>query len=208
MPSVYQRIANPYMPNGTPNLTNAPTPMYAPGELGRAFNDPNTGLTYIRVLLDSGATSSTTIGAVKAYQLAFWKDRLNNIVTNDPYFNDTGTPANCVNRVAGVFQTAVTAAPGVNNVQGVPVQYYCDLLINGINQPVAALAASTCVQGAYVTADTEANILTGGGVVSLSTIVSGNLPDKAVLGICRSSGVSAATGVGTMNVDVTIGFID
>lgn len=203
---VFKRIANPFMPQGIAGATNAPSPPYAPGEIGCAFNDQNTGNSYLRVFLDSGATSATAIGAVKAGQLAFWKDRLNNIVTNDPNFNDTGTPASCVNRVAGVFQTAVTAAPGVNQANGQPQQYYCDLLIEGKNQPVAALAGSVAVPGAQVTADTEANILLGGGVVSTATVTTA--PTKVVLGVCRSSVVSAPTGVGTMNVDVLIGFID
>ena len=195
MPAIYPRIANPWMPNGTPNLTNSPTPLYAPGELGKAFNDQNTGLSYLRVICDSGATSATTIGVVKAGQLAFWKDRGNSIVTNDYNFNDTGTPASCVNRIAGVFQTAVTAGN------------YCDLMIAGINQPVASLEGSTCVPGYQVISDTTTNIGTGGGVKCLASATTA--PTQQVVGICRSSGVSGgAGGGGLMNVDVALGFID
>lgn len=203
MAQVYPRIANPFMPNGLPSQTNAPSPPYAPGEIGGAFNDQNTGLSYVRVYLDSGATSATATGAVKAGQLAFWKDRSANLVTNDPNFNDTGTPANSVNRVAGVFQTAVTAAPGVNQANGSPQQYYCDLLIQGKNQPIAAKAGSAgIVPGFQVICDTVSNIQGGGGVVGLATATTA--PTQQVIGICRSSGVTA----GTVNVDVNIGFVD
>jgi len=80
---VYSRIMSPYMPQGTSAQTNAPTPMYAPGELGCAFYDPDTGNTCLRVKLDSGATAANTVGVVAAGQLAFWKDQVAGIVTND-----------------------------------------------------------------------------------------------------------------------------
>ena len=87
---IYRRILAPYMPNGTPDKTNAPSPYYAPGELGCSFVDQNTGCTYLRAQLDSGATSSTGIGAVVANQLAYWKDESQFIVTNDKVQCDCG----------------------------------------------------------------------------------------------------------------------
>lgn len=190
---VYRRIANPYMPNGTPNLTNAPTPMYAPGELGCAFWDPNTQKEWLRVLLDSGATAATPTGAVLAGQLAFWKDKLRSIVTNDSRFCDV-TAAGSVNRVAGVFQTPVTAAPGVNGTDGLPVQYVCDVVIRGINTPIATAGAP--VLGAQVAADTTA--ATARAIV----VAIGTAPPTQPLGVWTSTTV--ASGLGTM--DCYIGF--
>lgn len=195
---VYPRIANPFMPNGTPLLTNAPSPAYAPGEVGCAFNDQTTGYTHLRVWLDSGATSSTTVGAVAANQLAFWKNRAANLVTNDPQYNDTGTGASCINRVAGVFSTAVKTAAGTNDVNGNPVQYLCDLIISGMNVPVKAAQGAAAVPGAQVIADGIT-----GGVKTVAAVTTA--PTQQVLGISRSSTVSAA---GTINVDLAIGFID
>lgn len=201
MPAIYGRIANVYMPNGTADQTNAPSPPYAPGEMGSAFEDPNTGNTYLRVFLDSGATSATTVGAVAANQLAFWKDRNNNLVTNDPNFNDTGTPASCVNRVAGLFRTAVTAAPGTNNSLNQPVQYYCDLLIAGKNIPVLATQGAAVVPGAAVIADG-----TTGRSKTLATATTA--ATEQILGYSKSSTITGpATAPGTFNVDVSIGFI-
>jgi len=200
--SVQNRIANVFMPQGIADLTNAPTPLLSPGEIGSQFLDPNTNLVYRRVLLDSGATSATATGAVKANQLAIWKDEVNNIVTNDPNFNDTGTPASFVNRIAGVFRTAVTAAPGVNNSQGQPVQYACDIVVNGKNVPIAAVAGVLPAPGLQVIADTVANVQAGGGAKTLATATTA--PTQQVLGVCKSSAVVN----GAFNVDVNIGFVD
>lgn len=189
-----------YMPNGTAGLTNSPTPFYSPGEIGCVFGEQNTGFLYQRVQLDSGATSATTVGVVAANQLAYWKDRANNIVTNDPNFNDTGTPASCVNRVAGVFQTAVTAAPNVNGTDGRPVMYVCDVLIQGRNVPVKAAAGVACIPGTALIADG-----TTGGVKSVASATTA--PTEMVLGITRSSTVSAASGSGTLQADINIPYI-
>jgi hypothetical protein len=186
------------MPQGTPNLTNQPTPFYAPGEIGCSFNDQSTGAQYLRVRLDSGAVAAASQGVVAAGQLAFWKDRGNNLVTNDPNFNDTGTPGNAVNRVAGIFQTAVTAAPGQNDSNGQPITYVCDIMIQGQNAPVQAPAGSgVAVPGYNVTVDT-----TTYKAKCLATATTA--PVSQVLGVCRSSAVVA----GLMNVDVNIGFVD
>ena len=73
MAQVYPSIANPYMPNGTADKTNSPSPAYAPGEIGCTFTDQNTGGKYLRVYLDSGATSATPVGAPVQGQVAYWK---------------------------------------------------------------------------------------------------------------------------------------
>lgn len=151
---VYQRIQNPFMPQGTSAQTNSPTPMYAPGELGCAFYDPDTGNTCLRVKLDSGATASTGVGAVVAGQPAFWKDQVAGIVTNDKAQCDMG-PSGAVNRVAGFFQLAVSTAPGTNGTDGNPVQYVCDLVIQ--SKSFNAQASGTLVAGAVVLCDTTAS---------------------------------------------------
>ena len=190
---VYRRIANPYMPNGTPDKTNAPTPLYAPGEVGYAFSDQNTGGEYLRVLLDSGATSATPIGVVAQGMVAYWKDRINGIVTNDQRFCDVGV-AGAINRVAGIFQLAVTAGGGVNGTDGNPLQYACDLVIRKPNTSV--LAASALV-GAQATVDTTANTAR-----VLYTTGVNTAPVSQVIGVFTSSTITN----NLATVDVSIGF--
>lgn len=195
MAQVYPRIANPYMPQGTPDKTNAVSPFFAPGELGCAFNDQNTGGSYLRVQLDSGATASTAVGAVAAGQLAYWKDQANAIVTNDKNQCDVG-PSGAINRVAGIFQLAVSATPGVNGTDGLPAMYMCDLVIQKRAYPVAA---NTALIGAYATADTTANTAR----VIYNTGVTTAPPSQAI-GVFASSTITN----GTAPVDVNIGFVD
>lgn len=197
MAQVYPRVANPWMPQGTAAQTNSPTPFFAPGEIGTAFNEQDTGGGYLRVKLDSGATSATAVGVVAAGQLAFWKDQGNSIVTNDKNQCDVG-PLGAVNRVAGIFQLAVTAAPGVNGTDGQPLQYVCDLVIQKRAYPVAA--TGTILAGTALIADTTANTARG---ISQSTVTTA--PVSQVLGICATSVLSAGN---TTPVDVNIGFVD
>ncbi len=196
MAQVYPRIANPFMPQGTPDKTNAPTPAYAPGEIGCAFNDQSSGGSYLRVKLDSGATSGTSVGAVAAGQLAYWKDQAAGIVTNDKNQCDVG-PSGAVNRVAGIFQLAVTAAPGVNGTDGNPLQYVCDLVIQKRAYPVAA--TGTILIGTYAIADTTSNTAR---IISQATVTTA--PVSQVIGVCASSVITN----GTTPIDVNIGFVD
>src|SRR5579863_6580578 len=118
MAQVFKRIANPFQPQGTPDKTNAPTPVYAPGELGCYFNDENTGNQYLRVLVDSGATSSTGIGHTPAVgEVAYWKSVAANIVTNDKSQCDLG-PTAAPNRIAGIFGVAPTVTPNAKGTDG------------------------------------------------------------------------------------------
>lgn len=197
---VYAKIANAYMPNGTSAKTNAPTPFYAPGEIGCAFFDPMTGFTCLRARLDSGATASTPVGAVAAGQLAFWKDRANNLVTNDNRMVDAPaapTTANAyLNRVAGIFQTAVTTAPGVNDSTGQPVTYVCDLVILGQNVNVWTKSASA-TEGAFGVCDTTAGTAQVAALASTATA-----PTSQVIGVFRSSTITS----NLAPMDVEIGF--
>lgn len=200
MAQVYRRIANPYMPQGTPDLTNAPSPYYAPGELGCAFNDENTGGSYLRVQLDSGANSSTPVGAVAAYQLAFWKDQPNSIVTNDKRQCDVG-PSGAINRIAGIFQLAVSTAAGTNGDDGQPKMYMCDLVIRKLAYPVAA--TGTILKGTAAIADTTANVARAISQAAVTTA-----PVSQVIGILSTSVLGSPGPANTAPVDVVLGFAE
>lgn len=194
---VYAKIANPYMPQGTAAKTNSPTPFYAPGEIGCAFYDPMTGFTNVRVRLDSGATSATPVGAVATGQLAFWKDRANNLVTNDVRMCDTAATSNgWLNRVAGIFQLAVSTAAGTNDSTGQPVTYVCDLVILGQNVNVFT-KASGATAGCQAVADTTA--ATAQAVALTNT---GTAPTSQVIGVYRSSTITN----NLAPMDVELGF--
>jgi hypothetical protein len=195
MAQVYPRIANPFMPNGTPDKTNSPTPFYAPGEIGGAFNDQSTGGSYLRVLLDSGATSATPVGAVAAGQIAYWKNRSQSLVTNDSRFADVG-PSGAINRVAGIFQTAVSTSPGVTGTDGLPQQYVCDLTIQKLGTSVQAASA---LAGAQATVDTTANTARVVYTTGVNTA-----PVSQVVGTFTSSTITS----NLATVDVNIGFVD
>lgn len=195
MTQVYPRIPNPYMPQGTPDKTNAPTPAYASGEIGCAFNDQTTGGAYLRARLDSGATSATAIGIVAAGQLAFWKDQSAALVTNDKNQCDVG-PSGAINRVAGIFQLAVSTAPGINDSTGNPVTYYTDLVIQKRAYPVLA---TTALIGAAATVDTTAST----NRVLFTTGVN-TAPVSQSIGVFASSTITN----GLAPVDVNIGFVD
>ena len=205
MAQVYRRIANPYMPNGTPDKTNAPTPLLAPGEVGCYFNDQNTQGDYLRVLVDSGCTSATPVGIISQGQLAFWKDQSQGLVTNDSRFCDlpyTG-PSNAtypfINRVAGVFQLTPTVSPGVNGTDGNPQLYAVDLIVNR-RQSLMAITG-TPLAGQLVTADNIASSATGFG-----NAVSTAAPSQ-VLGVVSSpTVVSTVNSLSLYSVDINIGF--
>lgn len=191
---VYTRIANPYMPQGTSAQTNAPTPFYAPGEIGTAFNDPNTRRACARVMLDSGATSATPVGAVAAGQIAFWKDRNNSIVTNDKRFANVG-PSGSVNYAAGIFQRAVSTAPGITGADGKPVYYVCDIVISGHDVPVASDGNGVAGQQAVV--DTTAN------TARVTNVAVSTAAPNATVGV-----ITGPASANLIPVDVQLGFID
>lgn len=195
MPMVYSRIANPYMPNGTTPFTNAPSPYYAPGEIGCVFSDQNSGGVYLRAQLDSGATSATAVGAVVAGQPAFWKNRATGTVTNDKNQCDLG-PSGAINSVAGIFQLAVTAAPGVNGSDGNPLLYMCDLVLQKNNFPVQVTGSP--VPGGSASADSTANVAR-----AINTAVGTAVPSQQI-GVWTS----ATTTNNTCPCDVSIDFID
>jgi len=188
------------MYNGTPDKTNTPSPYLAPGELGCSFSDQNTGGVYVRVQVDSGATSTSGIGhSPLAGELAYWKNAAPGvaIVTNDKFQCDLGATA-APNRIAGVFQLAPTVTPGVNGPDGNPQMYMTDLVIQKRNTPV--LCSSTPTAGEFLTGNTAAN--------------TANTVANAVGTAAPTTLVGVATGVantGTANsffCDVNVGFQD
>jgi hypothetical protein len=184
MATYYTRIVNPFMPQGSPDKTLALTPFYAPGEIGSAFNDQQTGRSYLRVKVDPAAT-------VLVGQVAFWKDRANNIVTNDKTQADVGT-AGAINRVAGIFGVAVPSVSGTGT-DGQTLYYVVDLILVGQN---VSVVASTALVGAFATVDTT------GGVnrVVFTTGVS-TAPVSQVVGIYRSTTITSTLGL----LDVSLG---
>lgn len=172
-----------YMPQGTANKTNQPTPLYAPGEAGVVFGDPSTGRIHQRVTLDSGATAASAVGIVAVGQLAFWKDINAAIVTNDKNQCDLG-PSAAINRVAGVFPLAVTAGN------------YCDIVKKG--KAVSCVSDNSGVIGSQAMADTTASVarVVGGAAVNTA-------PVSQVIGIIVSTPAA-----GLCNVDVNVGGFD
>lgn len=150
-----------------------------PGQLGAPHHSSDS--SYQRVKLDSGATSATTVGAVAANQLAYWKDKDSYVVTNDSRQTIGGPISTGAfrNFVAGVFRTSVTAG------------YYCDILQSGDNISVAD-GGNTFVVGASVIAES-------GTAAAADVIAVGVAPTYRVLGIARG----AASG-GNVSVDVSI----
>lgn len=192
MAQVYTRIANPYMPNGTPNLTNSPSPYYAPGELGGQFNDQNTGNDYVRVQLDSGATSATAVGAVSAGQVAYWKNQSTATVTNDKNQCDLG-PTAAINRVAGVFQLAVSTTPNVLGTDGQPQLYMTDLVIRSAT-PIAVAVSGTPAAGGLATVNTAAN------TANCISTAAGTAAPSMIVGVWTSATVTSSTAQCDVNI--------
>jgi hypothetical protein len=210
MAQVYPTIANPYMPQGTPDKTNAASPYYAPGELGCSFYDQNTGGKYLRVQLDSGATSATPVGAPVAGQVAYWKIQTTagggstssnppSLVTNDPRFCDLG-PTAAINRVAGIFQLSPTTAPGVNGSDGNPQLYMTDLILVKNNVNLAASGALTA--GGYATVNTAVN-----NANCIST-TAGTAAPSQIVGVWTSATTSTVNGITVGTADIALGFTD
>lgn len=207
MAQVYPRISNPFMPAGTPDKTNSPSPAYAAGEIGCSFNDQNVGGSYLRVYVDSGATSATPVGAVAPGQVAYWKIQGTPggqqggypTVTNDPRFCDLG-PTAAPNRVAGVFQVAALAAPGVTGPDGLPQLYYVDLILQ---KTAGVLAASGSItQGGFASANTAAN-----NANAISSAVGTAAPTQNI-GVWTTATTTTSGGITVGTCDINVGFSD
>jgi hypothetical protein len=202
MTQVYKRIANPYMPNGTPDKTNAASPYYAPGELGCYFNDENTGNQYLRVQVDSGATSSTGIGHTPAAgEVAYWKSVANAIVTNDKAQCDAGATA-APNRIAGVFGLAPTVTPNTVGADGAPLMYMVDLLVKTGPIPGYVECSGTPTAGQTASGNTGAN------TANTVATAAGTATPSEIVGVF-TGGTSITVGGNTLYpIDINIGFAD
>lgn len=126
-----------YVKTANPDSVNDST-LYREGELGVAYDYNDRA--YQVVQLDSGATSSQTVGVVAANQLAFWKDRSKYIVTNCASLANGGGAANAYcNNVAGIFRNAVTAGN------------YCHILQRGRNIAVKEAGSAAIGQSLEAT---------------------------------------------------------
>ena len=204
MAQVYKRIANPYMPQGTPDKTNAKSPYYAPGELGCYFNDENTGNQYLRVQVDSGATSSTGIGHTPQIgEVMYWKSVANSIVTNDKAQCDLGATA-APNRIAGVIgPTAPTVTPNTNGDDGAPLMYMTDLIVKTGPQPGYVQCSGAPTAGQTASGNTAANTAN-----TVATAAGTATPSEIVGVFTGGASVTPAGSTVTYPCDINLGFAD
>lgn len=201
MAQVYRKIANPYMPQGTPDLTNAASPYYAPGEIGGTFSDQNTGNTYLRVQVDSGATSATGIGHTpQVGELAYWKNQATGIVTNDKQQCDLG-PTAAPNRIAGIFGIAPTVTANVNGTDGAPLMYMTDLIIRTGPTPRGVQCSGTPTAGQTASGNTAANTAN-----SVATAAGTATPSQFIGVFTGAAGVVASSGGTSFACQISIGF--
>jgi hypothetical protein len=177
-----------WLPTGNPDTTNiTPTDFGTnltavgmggqPGGLGIRFEAGFPDRAYQRVQLDSGATSSTSVGVVLVNQLAYWKDKSKYIVTNDV------AQANAVNMqglamsnsgfrnfVAGIFRSSTYTAGN-----------YIDILQRGRSINVKTTGSPSI--GDYLVSDTSTS------AAQAATVQAGTAPT------CRTIGVVVGTTV-------------
>lgn len=167
-----------YASTGNPDTVNDAA-LYKGGELGGSLSRNNR--EYQLVQLDTGATSATAIGVVAATQLAFWKDKVNYIVTNDTAqaLGADGAADEHRNFVAGIFRAAVTAGR------------FCFVLKRGEQINVLAQA------GTYVAG--ESAVAFTGTTADITRIAAGTAPSSMLVGIIRG-----ARAGGVVPVDVHI----
>lgn len=179
---------NPYLYGANADATNVAT-LYAPGELGVVFFDQ--GNTYQRVQLDSGATVSSPVGIVAVGQTAYWRSKVNKLVTNDKRLAGAGTTVNGVgagangsrNFIAGIFRNAVTAGN------------YTDVLQKG--NAVQVASDGTGVAGDYAVSDATAS------TARVAAVANGTAPTVQNLGLIRAAAVASL-----ITVDVDIPSVD
>lgn len=178
-----QSSNNPFLYGANADATNTAT-LYAPGELGVVLYDQ--GNTYQRVQNDSGATSATPTGIVAVGQTAFWKSKVNKIVTNDKRFagGGAGVSANASrNLVAGIYRVAATAG------------YYVDVLQKGNGVQVASDATGAI--GDYAVSDGTA------ATARVAAVANGTAPTVQIVGLIRAVAASSL-----ISVDVDIPSVD
>lgn len=175
-----------WLPTGNPDTTNISSADFngqggQPGSLGAVFEASVPNRRYQRVLLDSGATSATPVGAVAANEIAYWKDKGNYIVTNDSRFAMGGPATAYRNYVAGVFRSSSLTAGN-----------YIDVLQSGQNIPCKD-GGNTFAAGEPVIAESDTT------AAAFDRVGIGTAPTTMQVGIARG----AASG-GNVNVDIDI----
>lgn len=164
-----------FIPSGNPDAYDEPTLRRA-GDLGTRF--PFDDKAYGVVKHDSGATAATPTGLAAATQVAYWKDRLNKIVTNDVRFAEEG-----YNGVAGIYRNAPT--PG----------NYTAILVKGRNINVKQTGAgflagdSACANDVSPAADVK-------------RVVAGTAPPTAFVGRVRGP-----ENAGVVPVDISLPWV-
>lgn len=157
--------------------------LYKPGELGaRICTVP--GKEYQLVQLDSGATSSTSAGAVAAGQLAYWADKSKYKVTNNSSdaVGSGGTQNNFRNEVAGVFTESVTAGYYcVVQQKGRKTLLACDSASYEIGDNIVASTNTT--KAARVAAGTAITVMSIGKAAAATTAITTVTADLDIPGI-------------------------
>ena len=172
-----------YIVTGNPDTMNVSPADWTslgarPGELGKAFDKNDRA--YQLVQLDSGATAATPVGVVAANQIAYWKDRVNYLVTNNRDAAEGGSATGAYrNNVAGLFRNAATAG------------YYISVLQRSDNVPV--------LDGGNTYATGEPVIAGANATASADRLaVGGNITFK-IIGTARGA---AAAGVVSIDLDI------
>jgi hypothetical protein len=190
-----------WLPTGNPDTTNIDPQSFGiatltptgsqvgmggqPGSLGIRFEAGWANRAYQRVQLDSGATAATTVGVVLVNQVAYWKDKLHYIVTNDvvqanAYSAQALTNSGFRNFIAGIFRSSALT-PG----------YFIDVLQRGVQIPVKTTGAPAI--GDVLVSDVSTT------AAQAATVTAGTAPGAKAIGV-----VSGATsGAGALQVTLT-----
>lgn len=169
-------------PYGNVEAFNTST-LYKPGELGSQAQLVN-GKSYQLVLLDSGATSSTTAGTPVCGHLAFWKNRSTYTVTNDKAQAENPGNAAGASSVAGVFCSLTSGAAGTATATA---GNYCFIQQRGTHVGILS-GSNTAAKGDQLISDTAS------GTAQTQKITPGSNLTAPVVAIA-----TAATGAVTAN---------
>lgn len=147
-----------FLPDGNPDDYNETTLRRA-GDLGTRFTLDGTRRQVVK--MDSGATAAAPTGLPAANETAFWKDRLNYVVTNDIRFSEES-----FNGVAGIIRNATL--PG----------NFTAIVTKGRNINLKA-AGATYVAGDMVQANTSGN------AADVMQVAAGTYPSYQPIGKVR-----------------------
>lgn len=155
------------------------------GELGLKFEFRNRKYQIVQV--DSGVSASNPVGVIAANQLAYWKDKVNYLVTNDRRQAEGGAATGSYqNKVAGVFRAAITSRARVNGYGTV-----CCILQKATNINV--------LDGGNTFAVGEAVIAEADSVAACDRVAVGTATTNQQLGWARGA---ASGGVVAVDLDI------